>query len=133
LYGLRINKDIDVLMKKRYKIKFNEIDIDTVYIDDKHIHNYLFEQPSLTFYFKGFTIATMKTDMIMTRKKRATNDEFKHPKALADIIMAKKLIDPTIKIPIDLNKLNKNKQERVLKKIKGFYYTNYNPLNKNKK
>jgi len=133
LYGLRINRDIDIITRKKYKIKFPDKQVDDKYISSSHAYVRLFEDPTYTFYFKGFRITTIKTDILIKKNKRVTNKNFRYPKAVADLIMIKKLIDPSIKIPIDLNKLNKNKQERVLKKIKRFYRTDYNPFKKNNK
>jgi len=127
LYGLRTNRDIDTLSLKTYKIKFNKMNVDQSLLKNKN-YMFLINDPEYTFYFKGFKISTLKTDVTIIRPYRLHYEEFKHPKALADIIMAKKLINSSIKLPINLDKLNKNKQERVLKKIKRFYRTDYNPF-----
>lgn len=131
LYGLRLNRDIDIITRKKYKINFRNKPIDYKYINSSHNYNILFTDPKYTFYFKGFRVTTLKTDILIKRNKRVTNKNFKYPKAVADIIMVKKLINSSVEIPIDLNKLNKPKKEKVLKKIKRFYRSDYNPF-KNK-
>jgi hypothetical protein len=138
LYGLRVNDDIDLFMTHNYKIKFNKIEIDSFYVTPTHIknipiYNNLFNNLNNTFYFKGFRILTVHADINAIKKTRAMNKNFKYPKAVANIIMAKKLIDQSINIPIDLTTLNTNKQSRVLKKIKWMYSTDYNPFTELKK
>jgi hypothetical protein len=134
LYGLRINRDIDLFMKDNYKINYKKIEIDPFYVTPEYmssvsLYNNLFNNPETTFYFKGFKILTIQTDINVIRKTKAENKSFKHPKAVADIIMAKKLIDSSINIPISLTTLNKNKQDRVLKSIYWQYKSKYNPFN----
>jgi hypothetical protein len=43
--------------------------------------------------------------------------------------MAEKLIDSSINIPMSLETLNKNKQNKVLKSIYWQYKSKYNPFN----
>ena len=120
-------------MKNNYIINFNKINIDAAYITPEYmtkidIYNNLFNNPETTFYFKGFKIITIKTDINVIRNIRAISKNFKYPKAVADIIMSKKLINSSIEIPINIEKLNKEKQNRVLKAIKRRYNSNYNPF-----
>lgn len=128
LYGLRINSDIDVILKKPYKIKYNKKKIDKSVVLKGSVYEELFINKNMTFYFKGFRIVTLETDMYLTRYHRATAKNLRFPKAVADIIMIKKLIDPSVSIPINLSSLNNTKKERILKKLKYVYRTNYNPF-----
>lgn len=133
LYGLRLNGDIDLFMKNNYNIFYKKIKIDAFYVTPHYmssipLYNNLFNNSNTTFYLKGFKILTLQSDINFIRKIRAENKSFKHPKAAANIIMAKKLINSSINIPTSLTSLNKNKQNKVLKSIYWRYRSKYNPF-----
>ena len=125
LYGLRINSDIDIMAKKRYKIRYNKSKIDLLYIEKNNNYNNLFNDKFYTFYFKGVRILTLKSDLKILRSWRAKDPNFTYPRSVANMVMAKKLIYPELILPINLEKLNINKQTRLLKKIKNDYKKKY--------
>ena len=126
LYGLRLNSDIDIMARKRYKIHFKKQKVDLKYIDENSTYQRFFNRPIYTFYFKGIKILTLKSDLEILRSWRARDPNFTYPRAVADMLMAKEMIYPNLTLPINVSRLSENKKERLLKKIKRDYKRNYN-------
>ena len=133
LYGLRLNTDIDCIMAEKYNINYKKENIDAYYSPKEDWFRFLFEDTKYTFYFKGYMFTTIYTDINTIRKERiirkTKSSELKYPKSLTNVIMAKKLINSNIEIPLNITKLYNSNKKKVEKSIYWRYGSKYNPFN----